>query len=264
MELKKIDEELDIALERAWFEKEEKKLQELIKKIDFHAYEINCRKLKMKNKIAQGAFGSVYEGIYGGKKVAVKVFHNAEESKRFSLRRSFVQEICLSKDLDHPNIAKFIGAMENMLEVNIKLKKSQEFDPSLDCCVVTEFLPGGTLNQYIKRHHVKKLPIDIVIQLALDVADGLSYIHSKNIIHRDLKTDNMLLDKNGRVKIIDFGVSKIEDLSQNTQNTGTLGFMAHNSYDHKLLTFSVLEYNVGNLLLAYHSEAMDNPNFTRK
>ncbi|KAG9160640.1 hypothetical protein Leryth_027523 [Lithospermum erythrorhizon] len=80
----------------------------------------------------------------------------------------------------------------------------------------------------------------------------------------------MLLDKNGRVKIIDFGVSKIEDLLQNTQNTGTLGFMAPevlagSSYDHKcdVFSFGICLWEIF-CCWPYHSEAMDNPNLYKK
>ncbi|GAA0147384.1 non-receptor serine/threonine protein kinase [Lithospermum erythrorhizon] len=231
-----------MALKLAWFRKEEEKeLQELSKPIDFDACKIDCQKLKVKKNIDKGAYGSVYQGMYDDKKVAVKVFHVSavEEDSKFELRKSFLQEVCLSKDLDHPNIAKFIGAMENMKEVDMKPKK--RFDKSQDCCIVSEFLSRGTLYQYLRRH--KKLSINIVTQLALDAAEGLSYLHSKQIIHRDLKTANMLLDKNGRVKIIDFGISRFDDLNEKTQDIGTIGYIAPevrtgSKYDHKCDVFS--------------------------
>ncbi|KAG9133672.1 hypothetical protein Leryth_018680 [Lithospermum erythrorhizon] len=159
---KKMDEQQNMALKLAWFRKEEEKeLQELSKPIDFDACKIDCQKLKVKKNIDKGAYGSVYQGMYDDKKVAVKVFHVSavEEDSKFELRKSFLQEVCLSKDLDHPNIAK-------------------------------------------------------------------GYLHSKQIMHRDLKTANMLLDKNGRVKIIDFGISRFDDLNEKTQDIGTIGYIA--------------------------------------
>ncbi|KAK6123378.1 hypothetical protein DH2020_042879 [Rehmannia glutinosa] len=64
--------------------------------------------------------------------------------------------------------------------------------------------------------------------MALDLARGLSYLHSQKIVHRDVKTENMLLDKSRTVKIADFGVARVEasNPSDMTGETGTLGYMA--------------------------------------
>ncbi|PKI52419.1 hypothetical protein CRG98_027172 [Punica granatum] len=100
--------------------------------------------------------------------------------------------------------------------------------PSTACCVVVEYLPGGSLKNFLIRNRRKKLSYKTVIELALDLSRGLSYLHSKKIVHRDVKTENMLLDSQRRMKIADFGVARVE--AQNprdmTGETGTLGYMA--------------------------------------
>lgn len=68
----------------------------------------------------------------------------------------------------------------------------------------------------------------MVVQTALDLARGLCYLHSQKIVHGDVKTENMLLDKSRIVKIADFGVARVEASNPDdmTGETGTLGYMA--------------------------------------
>ncbi|CAK9181713.1 unnamed protein product [Ilex paraguariensis] len=100
--------------------------------------------------------------------------------------------------------------------------------PSNVCCIVVEYLLGGTLKSYLIKNRIRKLSFKVVIQLALDLARGLSYLHSQKIVHRDIKTENILLDKKLTVKISDFGVARVEPLNPDemTGQTGTLGYMA--------------------------------------
>ncbi|KAJ6829394.1 serine/threonine-protein kinase HT1-like [Iris pallida] len=108
--------------------------------------------------------------------------------------------------------------------------------PARACCVVVEYLSGGTLKKHLIKNYRKKLTYSNVIQIALDLSRGLSYLHSKKIVHRDVKTENMLLEHPSRtLKIADFGVARVE--AQNpkdmTGETGTLGYMAPEVLDGK-------------------------------
>lgn len=206
-------------------------------------WEIELEKLDLKNVIAHGTYGSVYKAVYDGKDVAVKVLDWGEDgmatvSETAALRASFRQEVAVWHKLDHPNVTKFIGASMGTSNLKIPTNSSPSDDTSLParaCCVVVEYLPGGTLKNYLIRNRRRKLAIKVVIQLALDLSRGLSYLHSKKIVHRDVKTENMLLDTSRKLKIADFGVARVE--AQNprdmTGETGTLGYMAPEVLDGK-------------------------------
>ncbi|KAK6123384.1 hypothetical protein DH2020_042873 [Rehmannia glutinosa] len=196
-------------------------------------WEIDPSKLIVKGVLARGTFGTVHRGIYDGQDVAVKLLDWGEEGHRTdaeiaSLRAAFTQEVAVWHKLDHPNVTKFIGATMGSSDLNIQTENGHIGMPSNICCVVVEYLPGGALKSYLIKNRRKKLAFKVVMQMALDLARGLSYLHSQKIVHRDVKTENMLLDKSRTVKIADFGVARVEasNPSDMTGETGTLGYMA--------------------------------------
>uniref|UniRef100_A0A1J3DC52 non-specific serine/threonine protein kinase n=1 Tax=Noccaea caerulescens TaxID=107243 RepID=A0A1J3DC52_NOCCA len=196
-------------------------------------WEIDPSKLIIKSVIARGTFGTVHRGIYDGQDVAVKLLDWGEEGHRSdaeiaSLRAAFTQEVAVWHKLDHPNVTKFIGAAMGTSEMSIQTENGQMGMPSNVCCVIVEYCPGGALKSFLIKTRRRKLAFKVVIQLSLDLARGLSYLHSQKIVHRDVKTENMLLDKSRTLKIADFGVARLEASNPNdmTGETGTLGYMA--------------------------------------
>ncbi|CAN4088265.1 unnamed protein product [Withania somnifera] len=207
-----------------------------------HDWEIDPSKLVIKSVIARGTFGTVHRGVYDGQDVAEGHRTDAEIA---SLRAAFTQEVSVWHKLDHPNVTKFIGATMGSSGLSIQTENGHIGMPSNICCVIVEYLPGGALKSYLIKYRRRKLAFKVVVQMALDMARGLSYLHSQKIVHRDVKTENMLLDKTRTVKIADFGVARVEASNPNdmTGETGTLGYMAPevlngNPYNRKCDVYS--------------------------
>eukprot|EP00262_Sarcandra_glabra_P008982 TRINITY_DN22939_c0_g1_i1.p1 TRINITY_DN22939_c0_g1~~TRINITY_DN22939_c0_g1_i1.p1 ORF type:complete len:392 (+),score=82.73 TRINITY_DN22939_c0_g1_i1:155-1330(+) len=237
IDLKSLDFQLEKHLSRVW--SRDRGVQR-----PKEEWEIDLSKLDLGPVIAHGTYGTVYKGVYDGQNVAVKLLDWGEEgiatnAETAALRASFRQEVAVWHKLDHPNVTKFVGASMGTSQLKIPPKNPSNNDynflPSRACCVVVEYLPGGTLKNYLIKNRRKKLAFKIVIQLALDLSRGLSYLHSRKIVHRDVKTENMLLDTHRTLKIADFGVARVE--AQNprdmTGETGTLGYMAPEVLDGK-------------------------------
>ncbi|KAG8370526.1 hypothetical protein BUALT_Bualt14G0126000 [Buddleja alternifolia] len=166
-------------------------------------YEILWEDLTIGEQIGQGSCGTVYHALWYGSDVAVKVFSKQEYSDDVIF--SFRQEVSLMKRLRHPNILLFMGAVTSPQRL----------------CIVTEFLPRGSLFRLLQRS-TSKLEWRRRIHMALDIARGMNYLHHFNppIIHRDLKSSNLLVDKNWTVKVGDFGLSRLKHETYLTTKTG--------------------------------------------
>ncbi|XP_062193928.1 serine/threonine-protein kinase STY46-like isoform X1 [Phragmites australis] len=188
-------------------------------------WEIDVKLLKFGNKVASGSYGDLYRGTYCSQDVAIKVLK--PERINADMQREFAQEVYIMRKARHKNVVQFIGACTK--------------PPNL--CIVTEYMSGGSVYDYLHKHKgVFKLPA--LVGVAIDVSKGMSYLHQNNIIHRDLKTANLLMDENGTVKVADFGVARVKAQSGvMTAETGTYRWMApevieHKPYDHKADVFS--------------------------
>ncbi|KAL1190946.1 putative serine/threonine-protein kinase SIS8 [Cardamine amara subsp. amara] len=166
-------------------------------------YEILWEDLTIGEQIGQGSCGTVYHGLWFGSDVAVKVFSKQEYSEE--IITSFRQEVSLMKRLRHPNVLLFMGAVTSPQRL----------------CIVTEFLPRGSLFRLLQRN-TTKLDWRRRIHMASDIARGMNYLHhcTPPIIHRDLKSSNLLVDRNWTVKVADFGLSRIKHETYLTTKTG--------------------------------------------
>ncbi|KAH9624282.1 hypothetical protein KSS87_004140 [Heliosperma pusillum] len=171
-------------------------------------WEIDPKLLKFENKVASGSYGDLYKGTYCSQDVAIKVLK--AERINTDLQKEFAQEVFIMRKVRHKNVVQFIGACTK--------------PPSL--CIVTEFMSGGSIYDYLHKHKgIFKLPS--VLKVAIDISKGMNYLHQNNIIHRDLKAANLLMDENEVVKVADFGVARVKSQSGvMTAETGTYRWMA--------------------------------------
>lgn len=167
---------------------------------------------KLGEKLGQGGMGQVYRAvdINNRENVAIKLL-NEELLEDPANRHRFRNEGRLLATFNHPNIVKVLEIGET---------EQQGF-------IAMEYLGGGTLRKLLKEKH--PLPEKNVFSLFRQITTGLGEIHRHQIIHRDLKTDNIMLDETGNLRIMDFGLSKSNLVTKmTTMGTviGTLGYVA--------------------------------------
>ncbi|KAJ1691154.1 hypothetical protein LUZ63_015309 [Rhynchospora breviuscula] len=160
---------------------------------DVPEVEIPWEDLRVGERIGLGSYGEVYRADWNGTEVAVKKFLDQDLSG-YSLEQ-FRYEVKIMSRLRHPNVVLFMGAVTR--------------PPNLS--ILTEFLPRGSLYRLLHRPSAS-LDEKTRIKMALDVARGMNYLHASHppVVHRDLKSPNLLVDKNWVVKVSDFGLSRLK------------------------------------------------------
>ncbi|KAI5433641.1 LysM domain receptor-like kinase 3 [Lathyrus oleraceus] len=159
------------------------------------------------NKIGQGGFGAVYYAVLRGEKTAIKKMDVQASTE-------FLCELQVLTHVHHLNLVRLIGyCVEGSL------------------FLVYEHIDNGNLGQYLHGIDKAPLPWSSRVQIALDSARGLEYIHEHTVpvyIHRDVKSANILIDKNLHGKVADFGLTKLIEVGNSTLHTrlvGTFGYM---------------------------------------
>ncbi|KAG6586692.1 TKL protein kinase [Phytophthora cinnamomi] len=196
------------------------------------AKRIARREIEVGELVSRGAFGEVYEGVFKDKRVAVKML-SAETRGEIRLVNNFLAEAKLTASMDHPHVVHFIGVA---------------WDTLSDLCVVMEYMEGGDLRSLLSEYEQSGHPVCIDREkatIALQVCHALTYLHSLSppVIHRDLKSRNILLSRDFEAKLTDYGISR-EKLDQTmTAGVGTSLWMAPEvmlgeKYDDKADIFS--------------------------
>ncbi|TQN67321.1 Protein kinase byr2 [Colletotrichum shisoi] len=149
--------------------------------------------------IGQGSFGCVYLALHAvtGELLAVKQVeapapgaNSQNDARKKSMIEALKREISLLRDLRHPNIVQYLGCSSSSEYLNIFL----------------EYVPGGSVQTMLNSYGA--LPEPLVRSFVRQILTGLSYLHDREIIHRDIKGANILVDNKGTIKISDFGISK--------------------------------------------------------
>uniref|UniRef100_A0A1D1ZEM9 non-specific serine/threonine protein kinase n=1 Tax=Anthurium amnicola TaxID=1678845 RepID=A0A1D1ZEM9_9ARAE len=165
--------------------------------------------------IGEGGCGSVYKAVLSdGQIVAVK---RSRKEHFSSLRSEFSNEVELLAKIEHRNLVKLLGYI----------------DKGNERIIITEYVPNGTLREHLDGLRERILDFNQRIEIAIDIAHGLTYLHlyaEKTIIHRDVKSSNILLTESLRAKVADFGFARIgpADADQthiSTKVKGTAGYL---------------------------------------
>uniref|UniRef100_A0AC34Q955 Uncharacterized protein n=1 Tax=Panagrolaimus sp. JU765 TaxID=591449 RepID=A0AC34Q955_9BILA len=174
-------------------------------------WEIDANKITFGPKIGSGSFGTVYKGTYFGD-VAIKVLNVGNPSPH--LLKTFRNEMALLKKTRHTNILNFMGWIR---------------EPQL--AIVTQWCQGSSLYHHI--HVVEprvEFKMSMILKICRQIVHGMTYLHSYNILHRDLKTNNIFLTDDNTVKIGDFGLATVKKKwgagPQAYQPTGSILWMA--------------------------------------
>ncbi|GAB4832331.1 hypothetical protein Ancab_006345 [Ancistrocladus abbreviatus] len=197
-------------------------------------------------ELGDGGFGVVYYGeLPDGRPVAVKrLFEN-----NITRAGQFNNEIEILAHLRHKNLVTLYGCSS---------RRSREL------LLVYEYIPNGTVADHLHGKLVESglLTWPIRLNIAVETADALAYLHASDVIHRDVKTTNVLLDKNFEVKVADFGLSRLfpSDVTHvSTAPQGTPGYVDPEYYQVYRLTEKSDVYSFGVVLIELISSkrAMD-------
>ncbi|KZT05856.1 Pkinase-domain-containing protein [Laetiporus sulphureus 93-53] len=170
--------------------------------------------------IGKGTYGKVYLALNAttGDMIAVKQVEmprtasDKSDTRQISVVEALKLESETLKDLDHPNIVQYLGFEETPTFLSIFL----------------EYVPGGSIASCLRKYG--SFDEDVTKSFTGQILDGLDYLHSKGILHRDLKADNILVETTGICKISDFGISKrtedVNVIGEYTSMQGSVFWMA--------------------------------------
>lgn len=216
----------------------------LEKEINYGVNEIDFNEIQLNELIGVGGFGKVFRGSWRGEEVAVKAAkHDPEEDDNVrSTIDNVRQEAKLFSLLSHANIISLRGAC--LREPHV--------------CIVMEYARGGSLNRLLFGKKMA-MPPNVLVNWAYQIADGMNYLHWEApipLIHRDLKSSNILLDQkvehsnmyNIQLKITDFGLAREMYKTTRMSAAGTYAWMAPEVIKSSLFSKSSDVWSFGILL----------------
>jgi serine/threonine-protein kinase len=199
--------------------------------------EVIGNRYEMQDAIGRGGMATIFRAVdlRMGRIVAVKVLREVYSSDPKFVTR-FQREARAASALQHPNIVQVFD-----------YGQSEE-----SYYIVMEFVEGTDLRRYLKRHGV--LPVDRAVAIAHDVALGLGAAHRLNIVHRDVKPQNVMLNESGLVKLTDFGIASMykdveaERLTTTGMTLGTVQYYAPEQAQGEIVSPAADIYALGIVL----------------
>ncbi|XP_048422230.1 LEAF RUST 10 DISEASE-RESISTANCE LOCUS RECEPTOR-LIKE PROTEIN KINASE-like 1.3 isoform X3 [Pyrus x bretschneideri] len=187
-------------------------------------------------ELGDGGFGTVYYGkLQDGRVVAVKRLYE----NNFKRVEQFMNEVEILTRLEHRNLVKLYGCTS---------KRSREL------LLVYEYIPNGTVADHLHGKRVESgfLSWPVRLNIAIETADALAYLHRNDVIHRDVKSNNILLEDDFCVKVADFGLSRLfpnDATHVSTAPQGTPGYVDPEYYQCYQLTDKSDVYSFGVVLI---------------
>ncbi|XVF75917.1 hypothetical protein PTKIN_Ptkin13bG0225300 [Pterospermum kingtungense] len=196
-----------------------------------------------KNKLGKGGFGTVYKGVWKEEEIAVK----RVSKKSHQGNQEFIAEVTTIGNLNHKNLVKLIGwCYENK-----------------ELLLVYEYMPNGSLDKFIfydekeGKEYQPSLSWETRLNIVQGVAEALDYLHNgceKRVLHRDVKSSNIMLDSEFNARLGDFGLARTIQQREKTHHStieiaGTPGYMAPETFLISRATVETDVYSYGVLLL---------------
>lgn len=190
---------------------------------------------KFEKELGTGAFGTVYKAtdLQTNQTIAVKVIHKIKgsymDNPEYLTFKYLIKDTAnrlnkdikdINKPLCHPNIVCYY----NVFEENGKIY------------VVMEYVEGMDLFDWLKSMVNENLKSDVIVNIIRQIAEGLNYLHSIGIIHRDIKLENVLVSNNNTIKITDYGLSCFKDITDSCRsNAGSLNYASPQLWNKTLI-----------------------------
>jgi serine/threonine protein kinase len=193
-------------------------------------------KYRIQSEISRGGFAIVYRAVQADlqRSVALKILHpHLLDTRSFTKR--FYREAQITASLSHPNIVQIYDYGQ---------QEEQFF-------LAMELVEGDSLERFIIE--ANQLPIPVLILIAIKICKALEYAHKKGVLHRDIKPQNVLIARDGMIKLADFGLARCmdsdaENLTRSDLLAGTPQFISPELIEGKELTYASDIFSLGTLL----------------